>query len=89
MVMLERWLARRAVGRLAIAGLAAGLAVLAVLAMWGTVQAQATTDRVRAYNEIGAVWQRVFTDLAVEDAALREFLATGGSASAGRLSRGS
>lgn len=78
--MLERWLARRAVGRLAIAGLAAGLAVLAALAIWGTIQAQATTDRVRAYNKIGAVWQRVFTDLAVEDAALREFLATGGSA---------
>jgi diguanylate cyclase (GGDEF)-like protein len=77
--MSTRWLARRAVARIAVAGLALGLAVLAVLTLWGSAATQATTARVRAINAVSSRWGSIFTHLTVEDSALRQYLATGGT----------
>jgi diguanylate cyclase (GGDEF)-like protein len=78
--MVSRWLVRRAVARTAVAGLSLGLIVLALLTLWGSAATQATTARVRSINEVSARWGSIFTHLATEDAALRQFLATGGTA---------
>ncbi|MBT8224807.1 MAG: EAL domain-containing protein [Dactylosporangium sp.] len=77
--MLGRWSVRRVTALAAVLGLALGLAALAALTIWGAGASRAMTDRVRGFNEAGAHWNLVFVHLNEEDAALREFLATGGS----------
>ena len=78
--MLNRWLARRAVAKIALGGLALGLVALAGLTIWATIQTRTATTRVKAFNEVSAEWNTIFVRLGAEDAALREFLATNGSA---------
>ncbi|MBN1172668.1 MAG: hypothetical protein JXA67_10890, partial [Micromonosporaceae bacterium] len=62
-------MARRLAARSAAAGLAVGLAVLAVLTLWSTAITERTTDRVRRADRITAAWVDVFTHLTSEDAA--------------------
>lgn len=73
------WTARCALARAAAAGLALGLAALGTLALWGTAVTHATAGRVRAVNDVSAVWNDIFDHVTVEDAALRAYLATGGT----------
>ncbi|NKE61366.1 diguanylate cyclase [Lentzea sp. PSKA42] len=62
----------RATARVATAGLTAGLLVLAGLALWSSVSAQATTAHVRELNETSERWSRVLEHINVADNALRD-----------------
>ena len=52
---------------------------MAALTLWTTSAVRTTTEKVRAVNDVSARWNAVSVHLTVEDAALREFLATGGT----------
>ncbi|MCP2245422.1 putative bifunctional diguanylate cyclase/phosphodiesterase [Lentzea aerocolonigenes] len=65
----------RATARVATAGLTAGLLVLAGLALWSSVSAQATTAHVRQLNETSERWSRVLEHINVADNALRDLQA--------------
>jgi diguanylate cyclase (GGDEF)-like protein len=72
-----RWLSRRVVARVAVAGLALGLGALVVLTLLGTAATRRATAQVRASNHVTAAWGRVFVQVAGEDEALHRYLATG------------
>jgi diguanylate cyclase (GGDEF)-like protein len=76
---LTRRLASRAVARMAIGGTAAGIAVLATLAVVGSSVTGAATEQVRRAQEITRVWNDISVRINAQDAALREYLATGGT----------
>ncbi|WP_158647159.1 GGDEF domain-containing protein [Actinoplanes sp. ATCC 53533] len=77
--MSTDWLSRRGIRRVATAGLAVGLAALATLAIVGTRGAKQATAQVRASNQVSIAWQSVFVEISEQDAALRQYLATGTS----------
>ncbi|GAB2864480.1 putative bifunctional diguanylate cyclase/phosphodiesterase [Lentzea nigeriaca] len=62
----------RATARVATAGLTAGLLVLAGLALWSSVSAQATTAHVRQINDSSERWSRVMQHINISDNALRD-----------------
>jgi diguanylate cyclase (GGDEF)-like protein len=68
-----------ALARVAMAGLALGLAALAALAVWSTVTNQRATARVGAMNEISDRWDRTFQHTVLEGEALESFLHGGSS----------
>ena len=74
-----KWLSRRVVARAAAAGLALGLTALASLSVLSNVTTQHATREVRTLNAVTSAWGQVFVRLSAEDAALREFIATGGT----------
>ena len=65
----------RATARVATAGLTAGLLVLAGLALWSSVSAQATTAHVREINDSSERWSRVLEHVNIADNALRDLQA--------------
>ncbi len=77
--MLRYWLERRAVARAAVIGLALGLTAFAGLALAATMTTASATQQVRTLDQIGAAWEQAFTQVNAEDAALRHFLADGGT----------
>src|SRR5262249_22948239 len=74
-----RRLANRALARTAIAGTAVGIAVLATLALVGSSATVEATKQVRRAQEITRVWNDISVRVNAEDAALRQYLATGGT----------
>jgi diguanylate cyclase (GGDEF)-like protein len=77
--MLRNWLSRRGVRRVALAGLAVGLAALAALTIGGTLSTERATAQVRESNRVSSAWERVFVQVGHEDEALHKYLATGTS----------
>ncbi len=75
--MVTRRLSHRVVARVAVAGLAIGLAALVVLTLRGATWTRDATDQVRASNQVAAAWDQVFVQVALEDEALHRYLATG------------
>ncbi|HEY0000098.1 MAG TPA: bifunctional diguanylate cyclase/phosphodiesterase [Actinoplanes sp.] len=76
---LIRGLASRALARTAIAGTAVGIAVLATLALVESAVTGEATAQVRRAQEISRSWNDVSVRINIEDAALRAYLATGGT----------
>jgi diguanylate cyclase (GGDEF)-like protein len=75
----SRRLASRALARTAIAGTAVGIAVLATLALVGSSVTGQATAQVRRAQEITQTWNDISVRINTEDAALRAYLATGGT----------
>ncbi|MEV0902831.1 bifunctional diguanylate cyclase/phosphodiesterase [Actinoplanes sp. NPDC049802] len=69
----------RATARSAIAGTAAGILILAVSAVLASSGTAATTEEVRRVQTITQKLNGISVQINAEDAALREYLATGGS----------
>ncbi|WP_203783881.1 putative bifunctional diguanylate cyclase/phosphodiesterase [Paractinoplanes rishiriensis] len=76
---VTRRLASRALARTAIAGTAVGIAVLATLAVVGSAVTSDATTQVRRAQEITRAWNNISSHINGQDAALRGFLATGGT----------
>jgi diguanylate cyclase (GGDEF)-like protein len=76
---LVRWLTSRTVARVAVVGLALGIATLASLAVLASALTRNATAHMREVDEVIGVWSDVVIRINAEDAALREFLATGGT----------
>jgi diguanylate cyclase (GGDEF)-like protein len=74
-----RWLAGRAIARTAVVGTAVGIASLAVLAVAATTITAQATRQVRRVQDTTRAWNDIAGRINAEDAALREYLATGGS----------
>jgi len=62
------------VARLAVVGLAAGLAVLAAVALWATESTARTSAEIRALDETGYRWTQVLLHVSGEYEALTDFL---------------
>jgi diguanylate cyclase (GGDEF)-like protein len=75
--MGANWLSRRGVRRVAMGGLAVGLAALATITIGGTLSTRRATDQVRASNRVSSAWESVFVQVSTEDEALHAYLATG------------
>ncbi|WP_157437373.1 GGDEF domain-containing protein [Actinoplanes subtropicus] len=75
--MRTNWLSRRGVRRIAMGGLAVGLAALAAITIGGTLSTRRATDQVRASNRVSSAWESVFVQVSTEDEALHAYLATG------------
>jgi diguanylate cyclase (GGDEF)-like protein len=76
---VARGLASRAFARTAIAGTAVGIAVLGTLAVVGYAVTGEATAQVRRAQEITRVWNDISVRVNAQDAALREYLVTGGT----------
>jgi diguanylate cyclase (GGDEF)-like protein len=75
----SRLLEARATARSAIAGTAVGIAILAGAALSAVHGTADTTDEVRRVQEITQTLNRISVQINAEDAALRGYLATGGT----------
>jgi diguanylate cyclase (GGDEF)-like protein len=78
----QRWnrlLENRAMARSAIAGTAAGIVILAVSAVLASTGMAETTEKVRRVQTITQKLNGISVQVNAEDAALREYLATGGT----------
>jgi diguanylate cyclase (GGDEF)-like protein len=74
--MLFRTLQSRAVTRVAVAGLALGVFVLAGLALWSTSSTRRATARVAQANELGDVWGQLFDHVNLEEDMMHAYVGT-------------
>lgn len=77
--MIGKFLLRRAIARIALGGLAVGIAALATLTTIASHLIQDTTGQVRAHNVVTARWEAINNGINAEHAALYSYLANNGS----------
>jgi diguanylate cyclase len=75
--MLAKALRAPLTARLAVAGLALGLFVLAGLALWGNGRTDRDTARLDQINDIAAAWGTLFETLNAQDAAMADYVNAG------------
>jgi diguanylate cyclase (GGDEF)-like protein len=77
--VIGKWLLRRSVARVALTGLALGIAALAALALAASFMIEDTTAQVRTFNQVSARWEIIRQGINMEHAALNRYVAYHGS----------